>query len=162
MFSWNTALSWDGVPILSRNDARVVKRWWKCSYMTILLRGYDLGPRYSPSPVPSHLPEGCRDFQEIVKMGVVIVSWESASFQPHPFFILCSTIVGQSATAVYRPDKSRWRLTLLTPSSDPPEDHGQDTRYFTVINRGTHTVMATLIPPPRGRRFLKASLSFLR
>ena len=167
MSTWNTVLSWDGG--LSREDAKVVKRWWKCSYESMFRLGYDLGPRFSPSPIPSHLPRGCRNFREIVELGVVIVSRFEGG---HPLLSKrsylclclgrCRVCCCQSATAVYRPDKSRWRLTLLTPSSDPLEDYGQDTRYITVDNRGSHILMATLIPLPRGRRFLQASLPFLR
>jgi hypothetical protein len=57
---------------LSKEDKEVVKRWWKCCKKFIFERGYILD-EYNPSLRPSHLPETCRSFQQIVNAGAVIV-----------------------------------------------------------------------------------------
>ncbi|KAF8257011.1 hypothetical protein EI94DRAFT_101940 [Lactarius quietus] len=96
---------------LSKEDKKVVKRWWKCCAMFILDRGYNILDKYSPSLTPSHLPETCRSFQEIVNAGTII-----------------------SVTAKRRDNKRSVKLTIvvLRGVRDEGNAQEQDVAYFDV------------------------------
>ncbi|KAH9074700.1 hypothetical protein EDB83DRAFT_2312239 [Lactarius deliciosus] len=92
---------------LSKKDQKVVKRWWKCCATFIHQKGYILD-KYSPSLIPSHLPETCRSFQEIVNAGAII-----------------------SVTAKRNGDKHSVKLTLVKGARDEEDAQG-DATYFDV------------------------------